>query len=746
MSGETLNYAIGDLPAGKSVRITFKVTVDSPFVGSQVENQGSVSGFINLIAFGPVVTDDPGTVALNDKTITPVQGPPDAVNDAYTAFKNTTLNVPAPGVLTNDTNVTSVTAVGGCADVTDPFTGCATTAGGTVTMNGNGSFSYTPPNATFTGPDSFTYTATGTSSDTATVNITVVDTSAIFINEVLFDPSGGDAPNEYIELRGPASAVLPAGTYLVAIEGDAADNPGDVTTIINLSGLSFGSNGYLVLLQMSNTYVPAAGANVLTSTTVGFGGLPGGIWSADASATDLPDSSVSFMLIQTGTAPALTNDIDANDDGTADGTAFAGWSVRDSIGALDGGAADVGYGALTYALGGGGIVTSPNTVAPVGFAAVYVGRICDSTGSTSADWAATGALGGLAPNWTLGSNPEPPSFGGNPLDHIGTTNFINNAPVNTVPGAQATNEDTALTFNAGNANLISIADSDAGNNDVQVALTATNGVVSLSGTAGLSFSFTDGNGTGAGDGTADTTMTFRGTVTAINTALDGMTFTPTSNFSGAASVQIVTNDLGSTGGASCSTVQTDTDSVSITVNGANDAPVLDNTGNMTLNSIPQDISAASNTGTLVSDIIASAGGDRITDADAGAVEGLAVITVDNSNGTWEYSTTGSGGPWTAFGSPSDSIARLLAADANTRIRFQPNVGFTGTRTITFRAWDQTSGSNGGTGDASVNGGSTAFSTATETASITVSSSVSINDAQVPDRPVRTRLTWCLPLR
>ena len=47
---------------------------------------------------------------------------------------------------------------------------------------------------------------------------------------------------------------------------------------------------------------------------------------------------------------------------------------------------------------------------------------------------------------------------------------------------------------------------------MQVTLTATNGVITLNGITGLSFSFSDANGTGMGDGTADATMTFRGTL------------------------------------------------------------------------------------------------------------------------------------------------------------------------------------------------------------------------------------------
>src|SRR5262249_61297451 len=104
-------------------------------------------------------------------------------------------------------------------------------------------------------------------------------------------------------------------------------------------------------------------------------------------------------------------------------------------------------------------------------------------------------------------------------------------------------------------------------------------------------------------------------------------------------------------------------------------------------------------GDLVSAIIASAGGDRITDPEAGAVEGIAVVAVNNSNGSWEFSTDG-GAHWTPFGSPSASAARLLAADGNTRVHFVPNPNVTGTVSdgITFRAWDQTSGVNGGTAD------------------------------------------------
>src|SRR5438093_404568 len=86
--------------------------------------------------------------------------------------------------------------------------------------------------------------------------------------------------------------------------------------------------------------------------------------------------------------------------------------------------------------------------------------------------------------------------------------------------------------------------------------------MSLSGTTGLTFI--------SGDGTADASMTFTGTLTAVNTALDGMSFSPTANYNGAASIQITTNDQGNTGlGGALS----DTDTLNVTVNAVNDAPV-----------------------------------------------------------------------------------------------------------------------------------------------------------------------------
>jgi len=123
-----------------------------------------------------------------------------------------------------------------------------------------------------------------------------------------------------------------------------------------------------------------------------------------------------------------------------------------------------------------------------------------------------------------------------------------------------------------------------------------------------------------------------------------------------------------------------------------------------------------NPGTLVSALIAG----QVTDANANPRMGIAITALNEADGIWQFSTNG-GTSWAAVGPVSNVSALLLTNDANTRLRFVPNAGFVGTVTpgVSFRAWDQTSGVAGTKVDTSVNGGGTAFSTATASSSISV---------------------------
>lgn len=261
----------------------------------------------------------------------------------------------------------------------------------------------------------------------------------LVLNEILFNPPGSDAPNEYIELRGTPNLVIPAGTWLVAVEGDAGGDPGTVQNVFDLSGRVVGGNGFLVLLQKGALYSPNPNAVVLMNTGSGPG------WGSDGTSsighsgengqTDLENPSVTFMLVQSAVAPSIGDDIDSNNDGTPDGPVFASWTVLDSVGVLDAdGAGDIAYGAINFrrsASPGNGAMAS-GVIVPVDFTPAYIGRSGNTSGSAGADWVAGDSLGGSAPNWLLGTttNTTPPSFAGEALDHIGAPNF--GAPA--VPG------------------------------------------------------------------------------------------------------------------------------------------------------------------------------------------------------------------------------------------------------------------------------------------------------------------------
>ena len=179
-------------------------------------------------------------------------------------------------------------------------------------------------------------------------------------------------------------------------------------------------------------------------------------------------------------------------------------------------------------------------------------------------WTPTAAQGGMTFNFVVLATDKA-AMGSGPLADAEvfsvTVGAANQPPVNTVPAAQTVAEDTDLVFSTANNNRISIADPDAGTANVQVTLSVTNGDLTLPATTGLTFT--------AGDGTDDATMTFTGTITAINTALDGLRYGPTANFNGAATLTIATNDQGNTGGGG---PQNDGDTVTINVTPVADTP------------------------------------------------------------------------------------------------------------------------------------------------------------------------------
>lgn len=237
-----------------------------------------------------------------------------------------------------------------------------------------------------------------------------------------------------------------------------------------------------------------------------------------------------------------------------------------------------------------------------------------------------------------------------------TVTAPNQAPVNTVPGPQTVAEDADLVFSTANGNRIAVSDPDAADADLQVTLTATNGVLTLSAITGLTFT--------AGDGTDDATMTFTGTITEINAALEGLLFEPAANFSGAATLIIATDDQGNTGSGGPLTA---TDTIAITVTPVADTPSV-------TNAITQE-----GTQTTSGLVITRNPADNPEDVTHVKITGITGGTLFLNDGTTPVNE-------------GDFIAFEQAAAG---LRFTPTPGFTGTGTFQVQA--STSASDAGLG-------------------------------------------------
>ena len=225
------------------------------------------AGFSGDDSFTYVATDgtDTSNTATVTITVTAVGGnnPPVANNDAYSVGQDTQLNVPTPGVLGNDSDADNDPIT-----VADTRTNASTSQNGSVTLNVNGSFAYTPA-AGFTGSDSFTYVATdGTdTSNTATVTISVNAVStgptargdtyatpvynpnkaepglvveASRVSGVLYNDFGGTPPLTAQLVSGPSNGTLQLnsdGSFSYTPNGTLADNANDSFTYIAVDSL-----------------------------------------------------------------------------------------------------------------------------------------------------------------------------------------------------------------------------------------------------------------------------------------------------------------------------------------------------------------------------------------------------------------------------------------------------------------------------------------------------------------------------
>ena len=176
--------------------------------------------------------------------------PPVANDDAYNATGNIAIVVPANGVLGNDVGPSRVVDRVGAATANTVVPGggsvtvATAVAGGSVTMNSDGGFTYDPPPGQSSGTDTFKYrisNAAGNSAD-ATVTITITDI-VWFICDACGSSNAGTLLNPYTSVNAfstnnTGAANKPAAGNKVYIRSGTYDAANDNLTLLNTQNVS----------------------------------------------------------------------------------------------------------------------------------------------------------------------------------------------------------------------------------------------------------------------------------------------------------------------------------------------------------------------------------------------------------------------------------------------------------------------------------------------------------------------------
>ncbi len=181
-----------ELVSGPVHASSFSLNPDGSF--SYVHDGSETSS--DYFTYRPVQGSTDGLSAMVTINVSPVNDAPSAVADSYSLENGATLNVPADGVLDNDTDSEndSLTAV----KVSDP-------AHGSLSFNSDGSFIYTHDGSATTS-DSFSYKANDGQDDSNTATVSLA------IDEKVVEP--GDPLD--VSIGGPAIGATGVGQHFTA--------------------------------------------------------------------------------------------------------------------------------------------------------------------------------------------------------------------------------------------------------------------------------------------------------------------------------------------------------------------------------------------------------------------------------------------------------------------------------------------------------------------------------------------------
>jgi|GEM_PF-1094673 len=368
VNGNTLTSTVSASPAKG------KVTLNSNGSFTYVPNAGVTGSDTFRYRVSDGVAESIATVTINFTTA--ANQPPAAVGDAYSVNQDATLTVAAPGVLGNDTDAdnNSLTAI----LVSSP-------ANGTLTLNANGSFTYTP-NAGFVGADSFSYKASDGTADSS------IATVALTVNKVNKAPVAAD---DYYSVTQDSTLTVAATTGV--LKNDSDPN-GDGLTAVLVAGPSHGT---VTLNDIGSfVYVPSAG----------YAGADSFTYKANDGALDSAVATVFITVIGKGASTVtITGATSYTYNGTPQGPNTA--TVTGSTGAV------------TYSYAGTGATSYPASATRPANAGTYT-----VTATVAADANYNGASSTVA--FTINKAGQ-------------TVSFTTAAPANPVIGGTYTPAATA---------------------------------------------------------------------------------------------------------------------------------------------------------------------------------------------------------------------------------------------------------------------------------------------------------------
>ncbi len=567
LDGDTVTYAAATGPAHGTV----VVNANGTYTYTPAANYNGPDSFTYT------VSDANGGSNTYTVTITvnPVNDTPIAVDDSFTGNEDGSITGDVtPGTVGQDSDPDghTLTIVDVDGNPANGITPVVAPANGTLVLNADGTFTYTP-NANFNGTDSFTYRISDGNGGTAEATVTLTVTA---VNDA---PTAGPLAVATNEDTAIVNGALPA----------AADLDGDTVTYAAATGPAHGT--VVVNANGTYTYTPAANYNGPDSFTYTVSDANGGSNTYTVTITVNPVNDTPIAVDDTFTG---------NEDGTITGDVTPGTPAQDR---------DVDADALTVADADGNPANGITPVVAPANGTLVLNADGTFTYTPNANFNGTDSFTYRISDGNGGTAEATVTL---------TVTAVNDAPT-AGPLAVATNEDTAIV----NGALPAAADLDGDTVTYAAATGPAHGTVVV-----------NANGT--------------------------YTYTPAANYNGPDSFTYTVSDAN--GGSNTYTV-------TITVNPVNDTPIA-----------VDDTFTGNEDGTITGDVTpGTPAQDRDVDADA--------LTVADADGNPANGIT----PVVA---PSNGT---LVLNANGTFTYTPNANFNGTDSFTYRISD----GNGGTAEAVV---------------------------------------------